>query len=358
MNLFTANQVNQVYVAKKLKTLSAGADPNTVLANEGDTAIKAAADGCHFYFIQRGKGGIVRSDLIPYKHILWGRYTPAAKMSRALKQAVVTLSETVNGGDLVEGQDYILRVAFDNYIGISPEDSTYWKYGVAHVYTGMTKPKFYAALAVSLVRNMLREAVQLIDVYLTISGSSDVAVTKNTTLASLTGSYDGIKIVEADPTPNWIRGLRQVKPLHFTVQPTDIEFYEGNFISSAQWGTVAYSDSATTIGNGMLMADYEYFYHGERGDQYRLKGWPDYVPTDYMVDPTKAYDTVAIHFAYVGSNESVQKSEKDITLLVPTDAASDSQGDDWMSAINTVIAAGGGTATILEVGDDIGASQT
>jgi hypothetical protein len=77
-----------------------------------------------------------------------------------------------------------------------------------------------------------------------------------------------------------------------------------------------------------------------------------------MVDPAKTYDTVAIHFAYVGSNESVQKSEKDITLLVPTDAASDSQGDDWMSAINTVIAAGGGTATILEVGDGIGASQT
>lgn len=354
MNLFTANQVNQVYVANKLVALSSGDDPNTELANVGDTAVKATADGCAMYFVQRGKGGIVRSDLIPLKNILWARCTPASYMALKLKKAVVTLSDTVNGGDLVEGQDYILRVAFDNYIGISPEDSSYWKYGVAHVYTGMTKPKFYATLALSLVRNMMREAVPLIDVYLTVSGSSDVPVTKSTKLSDLAGSYDGIKIVEADPSEGWIRGLKQIKPLKFTVQPTEIEFYEGNFISSAQWGTVEYGDSGTTIGNGMLMADYEYFYHGERGDQYRLKGWPDYVPTEYMVDPSKTYDTVAIHFAYVGPNESVQKSEKDITLLVPTDAASGSKSASWVSAIDTIAGAG----TVKTVGTDIGASQT
>jgi hypothetical protein len=34
------------------------------------------------------------------------------------------------------------------------------------------------------------------------------------------------------------------------------------------------------------------------------------------------YDIYDIHYAYVGSNESVQKSEKDITIAVPTSASS------------------------------------
>ena len=34
-----------------------------------------------------------------------------------------------------------------------------------------------------------------------------------------------------------------------------------------------------------------------------------------MVDPTKEYHTLDIHYAYVGANESVQKSEKDITIV-------------------------------------------
>ena len=68
---------------------------------------------------------------------------------------------------------------------------------------------------------------------------------------------------------------------------------------------------------GKLAADYEYFFHGERGDQYRMVGWPDYIPTSYMVDTTKEYDFVQIHYAYVGPNESCQKSEKDLVFLCP-----------------------------------------
>ena len=67
------------------------------------------------------------------------------------------------------------------------------------------------------------------------------------------------------------------------------------------------------------MADYEYFWHGERGDQYRMMGFPDYVPTTYLVDPSwqYGYDIIAIHYSYIGSNESSQKSEKDISIIVP-----------------------------------------
>jgi hypothetical protein len=36
------------------------------------------------------------------------------------------------------------------------------------------------------------------------------------------------------------------------------------------------------------------------------------------VDETKTYDVIDIHYAYVGSNESVQKSEKTLTIVGET----------------------------------------
>jgi hypothetical protein len=55
---------------------------------------------------------------------------------------------------------------------------------------------------------------------------------------------------------------------------------------------------------------------GERGDQYKNYGWPNVIPTKYMVEPTSAgYDVLNIHYAYTGSNESVQKSEKDLFVV-------------------------------------------
>ena len=39
-----------------------------------------------------------------------------------------------------------------------------------------------------------------------------------------------------------------------------------------------------------------------------------------MVNPSTdkdGYDVINIHYSYVGSNESVQKSEKDIFIVVP-----------------------------------------
>jgi hypothetical protein len=44
------------------------------------------------------------------------------------------------------------------------------------------------------------------------------------------------------------------------------------------------------------------------------------------------YDVYDIHYAYVGPNESVQKSEKDITIAVPTSASSS-----FMTNLNLVL---------------------
>ena len=56
---------------------------------------------------------------------------------------------------------------------------------------------------------------------------------------------------------------------------------------------------------------------GERGDIYRNVGWPNSIPTKYVLDGNDAngYDVLDIHYYYEGGGENPQKSEKDITIV-------------------------------------------
>ena len=332
--IFTENQATLVYVAKALKTDFAS------LKDAGDILVKATPDKQAIYFQHKGVADISRSDLIEVKNIISANATAAKDMEKKLKNATVTLDTSVNGGKPIAGQDYVLRLVFSGYIGISPEDSQYWKYGVVHATNGMSASDFYKKMALSIAKNMSREAVQFIKVFL-----GDTEVTPRTKEDKLTGTYTGVTIKEV--APDWIRGTKQEKIVRLTVEPTTVNDGTGDVV----WGTVEYSDG-DTLKNGKEIADMEYFFAGEKGDQYRLINWPDYVPTEYLVDPTQEYDVIDIHYSYIGSNESVQKSEKDIKLIVPAGKA-----DGISKAINALItasgiqintltaAAGGGTST-------------
>ena len=61
----------------------------------------------------------------------------------------------------------------------------------------------------------------------------------------------------------------------------------------------------------------EYFYMGERADLYRNVGFPMVVPTAYLVDPTKEYCYIDIDYYYAGEGNEVQKSNKQLTLVIP-----------------------------------------
>lgn len=325
MNIFTANQVNQVYVATAFKD-----GKPTKADNLGTIAVGANTVEGAIYFQHVGAGGLTRSDLIDVKKILYGKATPASAMARNLKVATVTIkSDLLTSNKLNTAGDYVLRIKFDQVIGLSPEHQ-YWKYGVVRGIENMTASDFYKTMALSIAKNMSREAVQLVSVFLKTSGG-EVEVTPATAESSLSGTYVGVIIKEVEQ--DWILGIKQQRPVSFIVEPTSIEFNDTDFV----WGDVAYS-AGTTVGNGKQMADYEYFYMGERGDQYRMVNWPDYVPTRYLVDPTKTYDTIALHFAYVGANHAVQMSEKDVTILVPSDATVGT-GDNASSLTNTIISA-------------------
>lgn len=301
MSVFSTNQVRQLYVATAFKT-------PRVLASDaaGSIAVKNDTAKSHLYFEYKGADNLMRSDLIDTKNILYAKATNATAMAHDLKSVTIALDSNVNGGAPVAGQDYILRIAFKQYVGMSDEDQ-YFKYGMVHAYAGMNASEFYKVLAVSLAKNFSREVVPLIKIKIK-TASATTEVTPTTKVADLTGTYTGVVITEVEQP--WRLGVMAQTPVYFTVQSVPVTV-NGD---ERYWATLTESTSGS-IGNGKTIADLEYFCMGERGDMYRQVGWPHNIPTTYLVDPAKAYCVFDIHYAYVGSNESVQKSEKTITIV-------------------------------------------
>lgn len=325
MATFSTNQVRQLYVAKALKT------PH-VLASDaaGSIAVKNDTAKNHLYFEYKGADNLMRSDLIDIKNILYAKATAPEAMARDLKSVTVALDSNVNGGTPVAGQDYILRIAFRQYVGMSDEDQ-YYKYGMVHAYAGMDADEFYKVLAQSIAKNFSREVVPLIKIevhsaatkskggfdakgYMEVTPSTkDTGATNSTNpyydgTSAVISDIDSIRITEVEQP--WRLGIMAQTPVYFTVQPTTVLVNGDDRI----WGTVTEGTNGT-VGNGKAIADLEYFCMGERGDIYRGVGFPNNIPTTYLVDPSKTYYTFDIHYAYVGSNEAVQKSEKTITIV-------------------------------------------
>lgn len=348
MATFSTNQVRQLYVAKALKTHVLASDAAGSIAVKNDTAKN------HLYFEYKGADNLMRSDLIDIRNILYAKATDADAMAHELKSVTVTLDTNVNGGAPVAGQDYILRIAFRQYVGMSDEDQ-YFKYGMVHAYAGMNADEFYKVLALSIAKNFSREVVPLIkiEVHSKVTKSKGgfdsngymvvTPTTKDNGKSDTTNPYyatdilvtdiDSIRITEVEQP--WRLGVMAQTPVYFTVQPTTVLVSGDERI----WGTVTDNKDAGTIDNGKNIADLEYFCMGERGDIYRGVGFPDNIPTTYLADPTVKYNVIDIHYAYAGSNESVQKSEKTITLVVPKVGAnnhtSNKLANDIISAINT-----------------------
>lgn len=334
MATFSVNQVRQLYVANALKS------PSVITTDAaGSIAVKSDTTKSHLYFEYKGAGGMTRSDLIDVKNIIRATVTDADSLAHDLAKYKVTLDKTVNGGSPVVGQDYLLRIAFRNYIGLSEEDQ-YFKYGMVHTVSGMTASDFYKTLVLSLVKNFSREEVGLLRFYLEDGGSTPdevdgtlTEVTRETKAADLTDDYTGVVIEEAPQ--DWVLGVIEQTPVNFTLQPDSI-IADGD---ERIWGTVYKVDSTESIPNGKVTADMEYFYMGERGDQYRMVGFPKVIRTTYLVNPDYKYNIIDLHYAYVGANESVQKSEKTITIVVPkigdNNQTSNKLANDIVTAINT-----------------------
>ena len=108
--IFTSNQVNHVLVATALKTSNGKVVKSDAV---GTISVQKDAEG-NMYFMHRGKGGLTRSDLLT--NIMDVRYTPAPKMSRKMNAVYVTLNSGALDGSskAFAGQDYLLRLEFQN----------------------------------------------------------------------------------------------------------------------------------------------------------------------------------------------------------------------------------------------------
>ena len=325
---FSTNQTRQLYVAKVLPTDA------TPVTNAGDIKVKADTVKSHLYFEYMGAGGQTRSDLLNIKSISYAKATDAEKLRRPLSKVKIILDPTVNSGNPVAGQDYILKIAFRNYLSLSEEDQS-TKFGMVHAVTGMNTSSFYKELILSLVNNFTPEESTFLKFYIETGGTSATAagtlaeVTKATKPSTLTGNYTGIVIEEKEQ--EWILGTYSQRPVNFKVLLGTITS-DGD---ERTWNVVNKIPSTSFIKNGKTIADMEYFYMGERGDIYRNIGFPNVIPTKYLVDPTVEYNTLDIHFSHQDGGEGVQKSEKDITIVVPKVGASNSVSN---KLINDIIA--------------------
>lgn len=317
------NQFRNLYVMKAYKT------SESAIVAVGDATLKVDTAKNLMYLVYKDTEDTLTSDIINIKNLLYVKSNKAADMARKLNSQSVTINENP-----VSGQDYVLNVEVRNFVALG-DDSTHIKFGAVHAVKGMTKSDFYKAMAINLAKNLSREPSPILDIYLTKNdtasdgGESEVPVLVNGKMQNLatlktTESYTDIIIDEVEQP--WRRGVAQVEPVNFNTTCGTI-LMDGDDVI---WGTVEKEDG-DSINNGKQIADMEWFYHGTRGDIYREATYPDNFDFKPLVDETKAYHTLDIHFAYVGPGVEVAKSERTITVV----CADATQMNSLITAIKT-----------------------
>lgn len=295
---FSTNQNRHIYVASAYGDVSETSAVGTIKVKTVDNGVDKG-----LYLIYKGADTVLKSPLIPVKNLSYVKATKKEDLRTPFKSQKITLNTEVNGGKLVAGQDYVLRIVLNHWIGMSEYD-TYVKDAVVHATAKMTAEQFYKAMVESL--NM--------------AFSREVGATKNNN-PYLDFKADAVGITITEKEQPWKLGLEQSEPVLFNAQPTTIYIKEDN--DDEIWGTVTSNTAkksevvvgTTGKGNGHDIADLEYFCMGERGDQYREIGFPNYIPTTYLVDPSKEYNVLDLHFAFTDDGVNSYRSEKEITVV-------------------------------------------
>lgn len=319
MAKFSINQVRHLYVAKTLKSKTNLLETDAA----GSILPKADKNKTHLYFQYMSPGGIVRSDLINIKNISHAKATSSKDLAHSIKRVLLTLDSNVNSSP-VAGQEYITLITFSQYIGLSEEDKNH-KYGCVYATSGLSVSDFYKKMAISIANNVAMDTTPLLKVYLKTSASEE-AVPAKSKEDKLSGTYTGIILEEA--VQDWELGTMPQEFIPFAVQPRKIVVDGDEYI----WGKVEDAESKTILEDGHNIADLEYFCMGARGDDYRMMSYPNVITTKYLVDPSAKYDTLDIHYCFTDSNESVQKSERDITIV----CVDDGSHTDMKALINAV----------------------
>lgn len=342
--VFSTNQVRQLFVVKNVS-------PSAPLANPGDT--KAfAIDGVGgdlskpAFVIQNvnANGEIVKSDYIIVPQIRHANFKFASTLRTKLPFKYITNTLTA-GTDYQNGDVFYVNFTFPAYISLTDEEDmtktvamryNYNEQGVLYTtetYSGVTLLNNWAAQMAKALNSAFNARQNMDNTLLSfgiVSGTTNI-------------------VYIATKAPVWRRGLAENRVNQYHISNLTFENRHNAALSTlplennsrvSVYGTVTESatavqglyDGSTTattpavaMNNGRMIADLEYFCMGERGDIYRMKGWPNYIETKYLVDPDKEYDVVDIHHYYQGEGTNDDKSEKVTTLVIEVDPTDGSQ---------------------------------
>lgn len=277
MGVFSTNQNRQMYVATAQKASVAKTDAAGTIAVKSNTA----KTEMYFNYVGADKT-VMRSDLIKVDSIMYAKATKADALKLKLKSVKVSLAD-----DLIPGEDYILRINIQQAFG-KGDDTTYQKFGAVRATSSMTPQTFWTAMKQSLDRNFSKELTEWF---------------------TFEAAEDGLTITEVEQP--WVAGKTPKENVHFDV----VNCYIMDTGVEVEAFTIAKPTYTLEAKNGHIIVDQEIFYMGERGDQYRDTNGLIKINTQYLADANKDYCTIDIHYAFVDSNESVQKSEKDIYIV-------------------------------------------
>jgi len=295
---YSVNQVRQLYVANAYNaTVSAESAAGTI------GGVKTVDDirGKEVFFNYKGVESVLTSDFMQIQNISYAKAVKAADMVTVMKKVKVSLKSDVAGGGIVSGQDYILSINFKNFFS-SGDASQYFKDAAVHGTNGMTASQFYAKMVDSLNAAFSRE-----------NGANNIS----NPYVKFTSDANGLYIEEKPQ--EWQLGTKKARRIMFDVfcstiytNGEDLDWGEITDVTPAKSTAVV---GVNAVGNGQQIADLEWFCMGERGDQYRMVGWPHVIPTKYLVDPTKQYNVLELHYAFTDTGVNSYRTEKELTIV-------------------------------------------
>lgn len=392
MSTFSVNQARQLYVVKTVVDYESSSLPSAA------GAVRMQTQGGYMWFDHYGPGGLTRSDLINLDHLKYFKAVKSSAMNSTMKKELITISDSaLSTSATIAGQDYILKFEFSNW-GTAGIEDTYYKYATVRGNGVDTASAFYEKLYDSLVMNFAKESVPLLKFGLvgTVGGltiyTSDPSYTfkvdtteaatavangvitigssGNSTTAqfnadiataglddiiyvSVVGSvaavatataptYTGLWVEELQQP--WSLGSKSFHRLNYNTRCNKITLATGEEIN---WGTVAATTvNTTTVGNGKLICDLEWFTAGERGDIYRGASAPYYPKTELLGEKDATYSLIELGYAFYDSGVNEFPSEKTMTFAVK-----DGTAGTLYTAINSLINDIEAAATSFTVAD-------
>ena len=338
MAMFPVNQNVQFFTptAAEIAELKKTANTSTLLKKNGGKVFFTATSGKYQH----------TTDPITVKNGGFIKYVAEADMEYKPKTATITYDSNVSATP-VNGEVYGIYINQKGYHTLG--ERSYMELGAEVRYGSKFSFDANSTLSVNPGEQVIN-SVKLLMVALAQAFERNLGSDKD--LYTIGCTATAVTITEKEQS--WLQGLEQNE--HLILEASDIHLSNVtiNTLDRDDWATVAMSEG-TGIKNSKDIADMEWFYLGEHGDQQRLMGYP-YANRatisgeiyNIKANNSTGYDLIYIHHAYVGNGTFVQKSEKDIMIAVPADADSNAGGLNIAKAIEAALT--GESATLTSTG--------